>query len=416
MIKVENIEVFNFEGAIRGCRNPLASWNKSDSFEATDALGRPYIIGKNDLDLMHRLYVAGTEHRKFLRQIFVSMDITGPIYWLSELDTYKVGTVRNSCSFMHKGVSKPFTINDFTVHDDRISEILSPLKKADYDLTYPYETDEYKIYECANGRKYKVFRNGLVCACAFEYTDTLGRHRIFDEVECKPSPNRSGYYELKMGGVHGEKWLVHRLVATVWLDNPNGYTTVNHINGNKGDNTVENLEWCALGDNIRKGFDDGLYANGKSLHARYIKWKNGHTILDPFEKSQLLYDYRERNMKGTALAEKYGITARQANQMIFGRGCENEDLFIACYSWEMVLNTLNALREEYLESKDSEVFNRIRCLLPSGYNQRFTYTMNYENVVTMIHQRENHRLPEWRTFTDILKSLPYVKEIMGVDE
>lgn len=218
MIKVENIKVFNFEGAIRGCRNPLQSWHKSDSIylshqycdydreiEMMQYCDIVPVIGKNDLDLMHRLYVAGTEHRKYLRQIFVSMDITGPIYWLSELDTYKVGTVRNSCSFMHKGVAKPFEISDFSTHTD------------------------------------------------------------------------------------------------------------------------------------------------------------------------------------------------------------------SAYRWVDVIVDLNELRDEYLKTKDPEIFNQIRCLLPSGYNQRFTYTMNYENVVTMIHQRENHRLPEWRKFCDILKSLPYVKEIMGVE-
>lgn len=199
MIKVENIKVYNIARAVYSARNPLNSWSKSDSDLEHD------ILGKNDLDLAHRLYVAGTEHRKYLRQIFVSMDITGPIFWLSELDTYKVGTVRNSCSFMHKGVSKPFGIEDFSTHMD-------------------------------------------------------------DDVD------------------------------VVW-------------------------------------------------------WK--------------------------------------------------------------VIDALNILRDYYLKSKDPEIFNQIRCLLPSGYNQRFTYTMNYENVVTMIHQRENHRLPEWRTFTDILRGLPYVKEIMG---
>ena len=214
MIKVEKIEVWGFRHAIRGMRNPLNSWEKSDSVYYVQMNSiRDYVgfngsnlteLGKNDLDLMHRLYVAGTEHRKFLRQIFVSMDITGPIFWLSELDTYKVGTVRNSCSFMHKGVAKPFEISDFSTH------------------------------------------------------------------------------------MRGEPAI-----------------------------------------------------------------------------------------------------------------------------WAEVIDNLNDLRDEYLKTKDPEVFNQIRCLLPSGYNQRFTYTMNYENVVTMIHQRENHRLPEWREFTDILKGLPYVKEIMG---
>lgn len=106
MIKVENIEVFNFEGAIRGMRNPLNSWAKSDS--------HGNVIGENDLDLMRRLYKAGSEHRKYLRQIFVSMDITAPFYWWKEFDTYKVGTVANSCSTMHRIHSKEFTRGDFS--------------------------------------------------------------------------------------------------------------------------------------------------------------------------------------------------------------------------------------------------------------------------------------------------------------
>ena len=126
MIKVENIEVFNFEGAIRGLRNPMNSWDKSDSgysefigfYEEHLDCGREFMIGKNDLELMRKLYKAGTEHRKYLRQIFVSMDITAPLYWIAEFDTYKVGITRNSCSFMHKGVSKPFELNDFAKHSD----------------------------------------------------------------------------------------------------------------------------------------------------------------------------------------------------------------------------------------------------------------------------------------------------------
>lgn len=406
MIKVENIKVYNIARAVYSARNPLNSWSKSDSDLEHD------ILGKNDLDLAHRLYVAGTEHRKYLRQIFVSMDITGPIFWLSELDTYKVGTVRNSCSFMHKGVSKPFTVSDFSIHDDRVYEVLTPPEKKTYVPEYPYETDEYRDYECQNGRKYKVFRNGRVFAYAHEYTDTMGRHRTFDEVECKPCPNRCGYYELNMGGRNGEKWLLHRLVATVWHDNPENYSTVNHINGNKNDNSAENLEWCSLQENIRKGFEDGLYDSLGSLRVRYGTWKRTHRLLTPLKRAELLLDYRQ-GVRGVALAEKYGLTTNQVNTMVFGSKNKDTELFLLCYIWERIIDNLNDLRDEYLETKDPEIFNQIRCLLPSGYNQRFTYTMNYENVVTMIHQREYHRLPEWRTFTDILKTLPYAKEIMG---
>ena len=128
MLKVENLKTFNWEGALRGLRNPMNSWAKSDS--TFDENGNFINIGENDLRLMKTLFKAGTEHRKYLRQIFVSMDITAPLYWISELDTYKVGTVRNSCSFMHKGVSKPFEISDFSTHDILIDGIPSKFVKV----------------------------------------------------------------------------------------------------------------------------------------------------------------------------------------------------------------------------------------------------------------------------------------------
>lgn len=209
MLKVENLRTFNWEGALRGMRNPMNSWTKSDS--TFDENGNIINIGENDLRLMKTLFKAGTEHRKYLRQIFVSMDITAPLYWISELDTYKVGTVRNSCSFMHKGVSRPFEITDFSTHD-------------------------------------------------------------------------------------------------------------------------------------------------------------------------ILIDGTPTNIK----------------------------------AWKTIVDVLNQLREEYLHTRDNNIFQQIRCLLPSGYNLRFTITMNYENVFTIIKQRSGHRLDEWNEFVEILKTLPYVQELLSV--
>ena len=117
MIKVERTSVMNFENAIRGARNPMNSWGRIDS--AYDEQGN-YILGENDLDLAKRLAHAGSDHRKFLRQIFVSVDITAPLYWWKEFDTYKVGTVSNSCSTMHKIHAAPFTRDDFSC--DRLDE------------------------------------------------------------------------------------------------------------------------------------------------------------------------------------------------------------------------------------------------------------------------------------------------------
>lgn len=132
MIKLERTSVMNFENALRGMRNPMNSWDKSDSHrcdEEGDWTGSGcescpikgvcdlcgcYIIGDNDLDLARRLVKAGNDHRKLLRQIFVSVDVTAPLYWWKEYDTYKVGTVANSTSTMHKIHSKPFTRDDFS--------------------------------------------------------------------------------------------------------------------------------------------------------------------------------------------------------------------------------------------------------------------------------------------------------------
>ena len=126
MIKLENYEVMGWEHAIRGMRNPMNSWEKSDSTWTNGYVGLDYItvqtigeydeyqIGPNDKDLMTRLRNAGTDHRKFMRMIVVYVDITAPLYWWKEFDTYKVGTVANSCSTMHKIQEKEFTLGDFS--------------------------------------------------------------------------------------------------------------------------------------------------------------------------------------------------------------------------------------------------------------------------------------------------------------
>ena len=216
MIKVNNIEIFNFEGAIRGMRNPLNSWHKSDSYygcngspcvACTESCNKQhYVIGENDLDLMRRLYKGGSEHRKYLRQIMVTMDIDAPLYWWKEFDTYKVGTVANSCSTMHKIHAKEFTSDDFS---------------------------------------------------------------------CE------------------------------------------HIEG--------------------------------------------------------------------------------ANMCTFAN----------------ILISLNIAREKFIETKDKQYWWQMIQLLPSSYNQKRTVTMTYENVMTMINQRSNHKLDEWRDFVRVLKGLPYVLDIRG---
>ena len=125
MIKIEHIETYGWEAAIRGARNPLNSWSKSDSKAYWDGDEWDYDVGDRDLNLMQNLVKTGTDHSKFMRMIGISMDITAPLYWWSEFDTYKVGTVANSCSKMHKLLAKPFEMNDFSFDNSPATKMKS---------------------------------------------------------------------------------------------------------------------------------------------------------------------------------------------------------------------------------------------------------------------------------------------------
>lgn len=151
MIKFENTEVYGWEAAIRGMRNPMNSWAKSDSdfhrepinyFDENDMPCtdlRSFILGQNDQDLMMRLRNAGTDHRKFMRMIVVYVDITAPLYWWKEFDTYKVGTVANSCSTMHKIAAKEFTLEDFSC--EHLERLPGYIGKYDSPYNYPSVMD-----------------------------------------------------------------------------------------------------------------------------------------------------------------------------------------------------------------------------------------------------------------------------------
>lgn len=148
MIKVTHIDVFNLINAIRGMRNPLNSWEKSDSRWASYAGADFYVIGDNDLALAMKLANAGSDDRKFLRQIFVSMDIEAPLLWWKEFDTYKVATVANSCSTMHRIHSRDLELSDFTW--ENLDEPGLQLLEA----TIDYLNHNRKMYNDTKDKKY----------------------------------------------------------------------------------------------------------------------------------------------------------------------------------------------------------------------------------------------------------------------
>lgn len=154
-MKFENTEVFNFNAALRGMRNPKNSWDKTDSYDKNDK----FIIGKNDMKLAQSLIKAGSEHRKFMRQIFVSVDITAPLYWWKEFDTYKVGTVANSTSTMHKLATTPITLDCFETDD--YNNIIFPKEESGVEkeniikeLFIPYLEYLRKMYLHTKSKEY----------------------------------------------------------------------------------------------------------------------------------------------------------------------------------------------------------------------------------------------------------------------
>ena len=183
MIKIENIDVYGFETAIRGARNPMNSWDRMDSGYNNGK----FEIGENDYKLLKNLTIAGPEHRKWNRMVTVTMDITAPLYWWKEYDTYKVGTVANSCSTMHKIQAKEFTLDDFShEHLNKISievlkNVILALNEARQDFI-GYKEKEYwwqmiQLLPSSYNQKRTVHLNYEVLGSMYHQR----RHHTFDE-------------------------------------------------------------------------------------------------------------------------------------------------------------------------------------------------------------------------------------------
>ena len=217
-MKFEKTEVWGFKHALRGMRNPLESWDKSDS-EVTDyqvsnfQIAERITVGENDLELAQRLVKAGSEHRKFMRQIFVSVDITAPLYWWKEFDTYKVGTVANSTSTMHKLASTPITVDCFEMDD--------------FDKTVAWQENELEDWD-----RFKWFDIEQVFLSTITNLEKLRRRYN------KPKDKR---YWKELIRLLPESWLQKR---TVTMNYENLYSIVRHRKNHKlTEWSVSFIEW-----------------------------------------------------------------------------------------------------------------------------------------------------------------------------
>lgn len=386
MIRIENVDVFGWEASIRGLRNPKNSHEKSDSSFSYDEYSADYasdFIGENDLKLMKSLVKAGSDHRKFLRMINVTMDIVAPLYWWSEYDTYKVGTVANSCSKMHKLLYKPFEMNDLSF--DKL-----PGYKRDIKYFTPDVDEDKEIWKSTIEDEY------------YEVSD-YGRVRHDGRV-LSGSVHEDGYIYIT---IRGKQYPKHKVVAEVFVPNPDNKPFVNHIDGNKQNCTAFNLEWCTQSENVKHAHDNCLHPKGLSTY-------KGKFTPEQREEIKKLWDSGEFSRR--EIAKRFGVSHTCINDIINDKYKYADKVNLFEEVARPIVDTLNELRDAWLIeeniSKKKEIWYSILQLLPESYNQRRTVQLNYEVLLNMYHARNNHKLDEWRTFCEwMIETLPYFKEI-----
>ena len=380
MLKIENVSTFGWKAAIRGMRNPKNSWAQIDSAVVN---GNGFVVGNNDYDLMYRLASAGTDHGKFMRMIVVTLDIVAPLYWWSEYDTYKVGTVANSCSKMHKLLYKPFEMSDFSF--DKLPGFKNEIKQFRPDVD-----EEAEIWRRIDA-DYDVSNQGRV------------RHgsRILSG-----SVHSDNYI---LATLHGKQIPVHRLVAEAFIPNYEKKPEVNHIDGNKMNNAVDNLEWVTRVENQKHAVDNGL-------QPKPAKTYQGKFTAEQREEIKRLWDSGMFSRR--QLAIKYGVSHTCVNDIINDKYKYAESVNVFEEVARPLVDMLNELRDSYFacenEATKKQIWYSILQLLPESYNQRRTIMLNYAVLQNIYHARRNHKLDEWHTFCDWIESLPYSDLITGI--
>lgn len=393
MIKVENVSVFNFMGAIHGMRNPLESWDKIDSYEQNGIV----FLGNNDLGLMKKLFNAGRDHRKFTRQILVSMDITAPDYFFREFDTYKIGATANSTSQMHKIMSKPFTMDMFSCENliGYKKEVQQFIPKVDTKKEVWKKVKDNDLYLVSNFGRVKrltyIGENGL------KY-----RERILSY-----SVSSDKYMKANLITKDGRKdFRVHRLVAEAFIPNPDNKPFINHKDGNKFNNTVDNLEWCTQQENIDHSFKNNLQPKLKNTYAGKFDESTREII------KQLYND----GVSMRQIAIKYNVSHTCISDIIKNK-YKYQKYTNEYKAFKHLLKEMNNLREEWLKTKDPEIWKKVVQMCPQSWNYTRHLTLNYEVLYNIYYSRKTHKLIEWREFCDIIKhELPYFKEIASMED
>jgi small nuclear ribonucleoprotein (snRNP)-like protein len=320
------------------------------------------------------------------------MNITAPLYWFKEFDQYKVATTTNSESTMHKIMSYPFTVDMFSTDHIRghIQSVTQTPNLINEDEEEWMDWDENTLYQISNQGRVK----------RKQYTTT--HNRTWIERTLTNTLTNDGY--LKVGVKLNEERKdrrVHQLVAQTWIPNPNNFIEINHKNGNKLDNRVENLEWVSRSENMKHAIDNNLI-----ILPRY-KGK-----LSKEQREEIIYKYNTTTISKRQLAKDYDVSHTTINSIFQNKYNYGEGYKTEYEEFLELIDKLNELREEWLLTKDKEVWYTLIQLLPSSWNQMRHWTANFQVLRKIYIDRRFHKLQEWRDFCAEIEKLPYGKELI----
>ena len=271
------------------------------------------------------------------------------------------------------------------------------------------------------GRDYEVWNNGDIYAMEFVSEEKMPngkiRRRTFPKTKLKlgytKTPN--GYFQVGIGGRKGKIEMIHRIMAMAFVSNPDNKPFVNHIDGDKGNCSPTNLEWCTSAENNAHARETGL-ANNNSIRARYLQYKSSRKFTEEDVMNWKIM--KAGGMTYEEIAEHTGVSKSTIENYILYDGCfkasDNTYEFRQAYKLEEDINYINTLMQLYNETKDAEILNDIKDALPEGYLQTRVDMFSYQTLRRIVSQRHNHRLPEWHQFIDWIKTLPLAEELIFV--